>query len=212
MEKDFIGYEYKDVVVRKEREALWIDSMKNYGWQCSRSHPAIVKHIWGPFRVMAAPLALLPGTPFAKMIVDHNSDKKVELAFKRDKNIENKAELVRLQRLFETYAAELDELEDSKKTGAAAVSSFLGIAGTVLLGVSTFSYLAGNIPLCIVTAVPGFLGWVIPVFLYSGLKGIRTRKVEPVMEEKQEEISKVNEQSYLLLQESQMEEKNGRKR
>lgn len=94
-----------------------------------------------------------------------------------------------------TYAAELDELEDSKKTGA-------GLAGTVFLGVSTFSYLAGNIPLCIVTAVPGFLGWVIPVFLYSGIKGIRTRKVELLMEEKQEAISKVNEQSYFLLQES----------
>ena len=66
---NFVGYEYKAVKVPKELESLWNDSMMNFGWQLEKSEPARVKHIWGPLRVMIAPLALIPGTPFRKMII-----------------------------------------------------------------------------------------------------------------------------------------------
>lgn len=187
-DNNFVGYEYKTVKIPKELESLWNDSMQNFGWKLEKSEAAMVKHVWGPIRVLLAPLALIPGSPFRKMVTDHESETEVELTFKRDKNIAGKTDLTRLQTQFETYARGIESLEDSKSSSATIAAYVIGLIGTVFMGVSMFTYLAGSLPLMVVMAIPGLLGWILPNFVYKSLKGKKIHTVEPQIEKQHESI------------------------
>lgn len=184
----FVGHEYKTITVRRDMESLWADSLKPFGWQLEKSGPAVVKHLWAPLRLMMAPLALLPGTPFAKLIRDHDSDTHSTLSFKRDKQILNKTELTRLELQFENQARTIDELETSKTAGASALAYTIGIIGTAFMAGATFSYLAGMLPACIVLAILGFIGWIVPYFAFQSAKNSKTMKVIPTIEHQYENI------------------------
>ena len=191
VKKQYIGYEYKTVTVRAEIESLWVDSQRSFGWELEKKEKAIIKHVWGPLRVMLAPLALLPGSQCDKLIVDRESDKKVVLTFKRDKKIENKEKLNRLESGFERTAAALDALESSKTTSGTVAAYTVGLVGTVFMGLSMFSYLGGMLPLCILLAVPGFVGWILPFFLKKTLVSKKTQLVQPEIERQYEDIYSV---------------------
>lgn len=193
MEKEnkFVGYEYKNVTVKGEMETVWRDGYRNFGWKLEKSRPTIVKHIWGPIRVMIAPLAIFPGSHFSKMVRDHESETKVDLIFKRDKYIERKVELNRLQLQFENSAKEIDRLEKSKSTTASIAAYAVGIIGTVFMAGSTFSYLAGMLQLCVILAVPGFAGWILSYFIYKTVKSSKTKKVAPLIEQKYDNIYEI---------------------
>lgn len=197
--QEFTGYEYKTMEVRKKLEQLWVDSYTSYGWELTKKEPAIVKHVWGPLRVMMAPLALLPGTPFSKMIINHESEEKTSLTFRRNRQIENKAELNGLQHQFDINVKEIDRLETAKKTGPATISYTVGLAGTVWMGLATFAYLSGNVPACVIFAVPGILGWVLPAFIYKGVKKRKTGALNPMIEQHYDAINQINEQGYGLI-------------
>lgn len=195
----FVGYEYKTVTVRTEMEGLWVDSERNFGWELDKKEPAIVKHVWGPLRVMLAPLALLPGSQCDKLIVDRESEKKVVLTFKRDRMTENKDKLGRLETGFERSAAAIDALEAAKTAGGTAAAYAAGLLGTVFMGISVFSYLGGMLPLCILFAVPGFIGWVLPPFLKHMMVAKKTRAVQPHMEKQHEDIYQICREANVIL-------------
>lgn len=196
---NFIAYEYKTVTAPRNMESVWKDGYKNFGWKLEKSQAALVKHVWGPIRVMVAPLALLPGTPFAKMVMDHKSETNVELKFKRDRDIPRKSELNRLQSQFESYTQEIDYLEASKSSSAAAVACTVGIIGTVFMAASVFSFLAGMIPLSVLTAVPGFSAWILSYFIYQSVKGSKTKKVIPMIEKQYDNIYEACAKANVLL-------------
>ncbi len=52
---------------------------------------------------------------------------------------------------------------------------------------------------CILLAVPGFLGWILPHFLYRRIAGKRTEKITPLMEAKYDEIYEICEKGNKLL-------------
>lgn len=195
----FVGYEYRKVTVPGDMESLWRDSLSHFGWTLDKSEPATVKHVWGPIRVMLAPLALIPGSPAGKMIRDRPSDSKVDLTFKRDKAITNKAELNPLQSRFEASAGKIRRLEDSKTIGATIVSYIIGLLGTVFMGFSVFSYLDGLLSLSIVLAVPGFIGWILPFIIYQVVKGGRTRKIAPLIQKENDAIYEVCAKANAIL-------------
>ena len=181
LENNFVGYEYKTVTVPKELDGLWTDSLRSFGWELDKKAPAVVKHVWGPLRVMMAPLSVFGGK-FKESVVDHESATRVELTFKRDRALPGKAELSCLQPQFENCAKSIKSLEQSKTAGATIASSAIGLVGTVFLALATFSFLAGATPACIVLAVPGFLGWIVPFFAYRSLRAKKTKAVEPLIQ------------------------------
>ena len=194
-ENNFVGYEYKRVVVPNEQESLWCDSMQSFGWIVDKRKAAHVKPVWGPIRLMLAPLALLPGFPFAKMIKDHDSDTQTELTFKRDKRIEGKAELVRLQAQFENYARGIESLENTKSFGARIAAYVIALIGTAFMAGSVFAMLAGMIPLTVILAIPAFVGWVLPYFIFRSMTSKRTKTVEPQIEKQYDGIYDVCQQA-----------------
>jgi len=169
-ENSFIGYEYKDVTVRRDMEALYTDSFPSFGWQ--------------PEGRMAS---LSPGTA-------------VTLKFKRNRRIANKAELTRLQREFERHISEIEKLEDSKMIMPSAAAYSVGIIGTALMAGSVFAVTAAHpiVPLCIVLAIPGFIGWVIPYFLFNRMKQKRTSEAMPLIDSKYDAIYEICDKACRL--------------
>lgn len=196
----FVAYEYKRITARSDMENIWRDGLSNLGWTFEKREPAVVKHVWGPIRVMLAPLALIPGSPAARMICDHPSETKVDLLFKRDKDLPQKSELNRLQSSFESCTAAINHLEKSKSTTAVSLAYVVGLMGTFFMAGSVFGQLAGLLPLSIILAVPGFSGWIMPYFLHQVLKAKKTKKVTPLINEQYGRIYEVCAKANMLVQ------------
>ncbi len=177
--RDFIAYEYKEVTADPGWVSFFIDGYGNFGWK-------VDENVRQDYPEPAAPGAVR---------------KKNVIRLKRDRKIINKTELTRLQRNFEACVAEIGHLEKEKTSLPTIAAVSVGIAGTAFMAASTFAVTASppHIILCVILAVPGFLGWILPYFLYR--KGVRrqTRKLAPMIEEKYDEICEICEKGSKLL-------------
>ncbi len=168
-ENNFVGYEYKDVTVKRSMEPVYADGYTNFGWA-------------------------LEGTSTPIQSVGS-----VTMKFKRDRKIRNKAELGRLQRQFDSCVAEIDRLEFSKSIAASAAAFSIGIAGTAFMAGSVFAYLADMLPLSVILAIPGFAGWILPYFCYLNIRRKKTEQVSPMIDQKYDEIYEVCEKASAIL-------------
>lgn len=168
-QKDFIGYEYKELTVKRNFESVYTDSYPSFGWELEGS--------------------FIPpqGSTF------------ISLKFKRNRKLRNKAEISRLQRQFESGVAAIEALEFSKVTKASGVAYGIGLVGTAFMAGSVFAVTAGNIPLCIVLAIPAFVGWVAPYLLFRRISTRKSAEVSPLIDKKYDEVYDICEQSSRLL-------------
>ena len=106
-----------------------------------------------------------------------------------------------MQRNFEACIGEIEALEKAKTSAASIWSITLGIIGTAFMAGSTFAVTAqpAHVILCIILAVPGFIGWILPYFLYKKIKDIKIKKLTPLIEEKYDEIYEICEKGNRLL-------------
>lgn len=165
----FVAYEYKDVTVKRDMEAIYTDGYQSFGWKPDGR-----------------------GVSLSGLT-------SVNLKFKRDRKITNRNELAKLQREFENCAEEIKRMEDAKVITPSVVAYTIGLVGTACMAGATFAYLAGMIPLCIILAVPGFIGWVIPYFCYLRVKRSKTAQVAPLIDQKYDVIYEVCEKANGLL-------------
>ena len=168
---NFVGYEYKDITVDREVESMYTDGYQNFGWVLEK--------------VITAPIGL----------------NNVILKFKRDRRIRNKMELTRLQRQFDVCVAEIMKMEKSKADKAAIVAFTVGVIGTAFMAGSVFAIVASPpiIPLCIILAVPAFIGWTLPYFLYKSSYSKKAAQLVPLIDKKYDEIYEVCERANSLL-------------
>lgn len=169
---NFVGYEYKDVTARNDMVALWSDSMVSFGWELEESTASIVQGI-----------------------------NTVNLKFKRDRKIRNKAELTRLQRQFEASVREIETLEKSKTMNASIFAFTFGIIGTAFMAGSVFTYIGDMLLPSIILAIPGFIGWILPYFCYVKLKDKKTASVTPLIDHQYDMIYETCEKASSLLSE-----------
>ena len=179
----YVGYEYREISVPRKYASLCLDSYPCFGWEedPNQGRP-------GRRRGPAIPAA--PGP------------KEMEtLCFRRARSISGKAELTRLQRNFDSCIAELGALEQSKTTLGMVASLTVGLLGTAFIAGSTFSAVSTPpmIWLTILLAIPGFLGWIIPYFLYRAIVRRKTAQIEPLMEQKYDEINNICQKGCRLL-------------
>ena len=123
------------------------------------------------------------------------------IRMKRNRKIMNKAELTRLQRHFEACAREIDEMERSKTSVAMVWALSIGIIGTAFMAGSVFA-VTHQPPiywLCIVLAVPAFCGWIAPYFVFRRKVELQTKKIQPMIETKKDEIYEICEKGHSLL-------------
>lgn len=169
--KDYRAWEYREVSLPDSKASFYLDCCENFGWQQDENFPPQV------------------------------SRGKVVLKLKRDRRILNKTELTRLQRHFEADLAEIATLERSKTTAANLFALLTGLLGTAFMAGSTFAAVADPpiVWLCILLAIPGFGGWIAPVFLYRAARDKKARQVQPFIEAKLEEIYEICEKGHSLL-------------
>ncbi|MDE7186747.1 MAG: hypothetical protein K2O13_04485 [Lachnospiraceae bacterium] len=156
--------------------SLLLDGYENFGWEVNDSLPD-------------SGIAEKPG-----------SGGKTVIRLKRDRKILNKAELTRLQRNFEACVSEIQTLERRKTSAATAYAIVLGVIGTAFMAGSTFMVTEQpHYILCILLAIPGFLGWIFPYFLYKKTAEKETKKIMPLIEAKYDEIYEICEKGSKLL-------------
>lgn len=168
-ESNFVGYEYQDISVKRSMAAVYTDGYENFGWK-------------------------LDGTT-----EQPEKNDSVTMKFKRDRKIRNKAELTRLQRNFDACVSEILSLESSKYIRASVAAYAVGIAGTAFMAGSVFSITSDKLIPCIIFAIPAFIGWVLPYFLYRGIMKKKTAHVTPLIDQKYDELYAVCEKANCLL-------------
>lgn len=172
MEKsNFIGYEYQEVMVKRSMISVYADGYENFGWEMEGTEER-------------------PGKTAVDTIV---------MKFKRDRKIRNKAELTRLQRNFDACISEILSLEASKQTKASIVAYTVAIIGTAFMAGSVFFVTADKILPCVILAIPAFIGWILPYFLYRKVEEKKTDQVTPLIEQKYDELYTVCEKAHGLL-------------
>lgn len=165
----FIGYEYKEISTATPMFSLLVDCYGYFGWDVDEN----TRHA--------------------------HTDHFIKL--KRDRRIINKAELTRLQRKFEAGVADLVELEKAKTTKATIAALTLGIVGTAFMAGSVFAVTAEppRIFLSILLAIPAFIGWISPYFVFKKMKAIQIEALNPAIEETYDAIYSVCEKGAKLL-------------
>lgn len=172
---NYIGYEYKEITVNADQAAMYLDSYENFGWIVEEESSGGKD----PYR----------------------RKNQVKIRMKRDRKILNKMELTRLQRNFEACIHEIDLLERAKTSAATMWAILIGIVGTAFIAGSTFAVTSEPpiVWLCILLAVPGFVGWTLPYFVYRSVVKKQTEKLQPLIEQKLDEAYEVCEKGHELL-------------
>lgn len=168
-ERNCVMYEYKNVTIRKDLANLYIDNYKNFGWE----------------------------TEDARYSLTEIGD--VSIKFRRDRKIQNKVELTRLQNQFDACVQEIQKLEKSKTKGPAATAMVIGTVGVVLMGGAVFTAVAGKVAAGVVMAVPGFAAWAAPYGVYNKQTKTKSEKVTPLIDEKYDELYNICEKAHALL-------------
>ena len=179
----YVGYEYMEVKAEGSRASMYMDAYRSFGWE--------------PDENLNAGYHQNP----CQSHVGRQKEGTVLLRFKRDRKLVNKTELTRLQRNFEDCMHQIDVLEKSKTSKGTMVSISIGIVGTIFMAGSTFAVTASPpvIWLCILLAIPGFAGWILPYFCYKAIVLKRIKTVNPLIEEKYDEVYEICEKGSRLL-------------
>lgn len=169
--RNYIGYEYKEIRADSFNVSLYLDSYESFGWKMDEN----------------------------TSIMKENGESIIRI--KRDRKIINKQELTRLQRNFEDCIKQISLLEKSKSSGAIIASITVGVLGTACMAGAVFAYLAATpmIWLCILLAIPGFAGWIFPLFLFQHLIRKKGEKINPLIEEKYDEIYEICKKGNKLI-------------
>ncbi len=122
---------------------------------------------------------------------------KVQLHFKRSRNIPGKTELIRLQQHYEACMAEIATLEASKSS----VPMVVWLVGCAFMAGSVFAVTADRpiIWLTVVLGIPGFALWGGAYFGYKIARQRRTAQVAPLIEAKFDEAYQVCEKAQQIL-------------
>lgn len=179
--KEFIAYEYKEITAEKNEISFLMDGYECFGWELD-------ENIQGNSSGMYES-AYLPRSA------------RVVIRLKRNRKIINKMELTRLQRNFEACVREIKMLENKKTSKGTMYSLIVGLIGTAFMAGSVFAITAPvpNILLCIILAIPAFIGWVCPYFIYKKATSQETERINPLIEEKFDEIYEICEKGNKLL-------------
>ncbi|KFI53802.1 hypothetical protein KIH79_08520 [Bifidobacterium sp. 82T10] len=104
------------------------------------------------------------------------------LRLRRARAIDNKTELVRLQRRFEAQSAQIANLDAAPARNGRIAALSLGLVGCAFLAGATFAYLASMIALMIILAVPGFACWIAAYPACRAVVAATGRRAAPTIE------------------------------
>ncbi len=168
--KAYVGYEYQDLKIDKSSLHGYMDGYVNFGWEMLEQRG-------------------MTGEP-----------NKVLVSMRRDSRIINKIELTRLQSHFEDCMDQIVKLEKSINSAAVIASMTIALIGTAFMAGSVFAVVADqpNYLLMVLLAIPGFAGWIMPIFVHKKVLVKKRHEINPLIESKRVEVDQVCQKAHGL--------------
>jgi len=171
IQKEYKSYDYKQVVVKEKQASYYIDCYENFGW-----------------------------------FLDENKEMQRKynqclIYFKRDKNIANKAELIRLEQNFDACILEINELEHAKYVKPTIQSMTCGLIGITFVIGSIFAIVSksANFWASAFLALLGILGLTLPYFIFRNGVIRKTKELKPFIENKYMDVDNICRKGNSLL-------------
>lgn len=169
--KNFIGYEYKEVTIKPNMESVYVDGYTNFGW--------ILEATGTPVQ---------PGKIMLRLKRDRKIRNKAELTRLQYQFEASVIDIESLEQSKTTGAAIASFTIGVIGTAFMALSTF-AMTGTGL---------NHSIPTSIIFAVPGLIGWVLPYFVYTRKSTNKTDELTPMIENKYDEVYDICEKASKL--------------
>lgn len=165
-------YDYKTIKVKRSVETLVCDTYENLGWELTNT-------------------SAVEGSLFH-----------INLSFKRNRKIENKVELLKLQEKVDNTIANIDALQNKRKNAGLVGALSTGIAGALVFGggmsmtmlLSGVGYMIGGIALGLVGA--GICALSYPIFKKINKK--KNTEINPILECEYDKLADFCEQAVKL--------------
>lgn len=168
-----ITYDYKTVRTSRTMEAMLTDAYQNLGWE-------------------------LTNTTMAE-----GSLNSVNVSFKRNRKIENKMELNKLQEKIDATLSNLTKLQSKKKSAGVPEGVTVGCIGALTFGggmsmaltLTGVGFMVGGIVLGVVGIGIGLLGWL----THNKIQKKKLSKIEPLIESEYDKLSDLCEQANNII-------------
>ena len=197
-EENFVAYEYKNVNVKRNSMEQYIDCMENFGWTLVDGDGYNAQALLSNLNPVNLGMNI---ANFAQTIGDTSADDSVPvtLQFKRDRRIENKQQLDKLEKEYVEALSAIDRIERKNSAQTMGVSLGTGIVGAVFVGLSVYNFVASNIVLGVVFAVIGAIGWTIGFFSNRKVGSKKSTQAEPHVQEQLDIVYSACEKAHALL-------------
>lgn len=121
------------------------------------------------------------------------------LIFKRNRRIENKHELDRLERKCEEALSAISRLERKNNAQSMGVALGTGIIGAAFIGLAVYNFIFSNIALGVVFAIIGAIGGAVGFFSNRKIGRKKAVQTEPQIQEQLNIAHSACEQAHALL-------------
>lgn len=181
MKDENIVYEYKSINVKTELEPIYTDCYEHFGWirikENERKDYYINNNVYQDV---------------------------VNIRFKRNSQIENKAELKIYQDECEKSFLKINRLEKEPSSLAIIYALIIGLIGILFLVVAIFAILGNKWFIGAISIIMGCIGFILPYFVYRRTKGSKEKENKTKIEEEQEKILKMFKQSKKILEKNEL--------
>lgn len=196
--ESFVAYEYKNITVNRDSVAIYTDCLSNFGWELIDEH----EYGYGPARTGASPVnaSVNPHAYTVQAPPDKvDGPDMVALKFKRDRRIDNKLEINRLERKCEEALAAIRGLERKSSAYTMGASLGAGIVGAAFIGFGVYNFIASNIVVGVLLTIVGVAGWAIGFFAHNKVGKKKSAQTDPMIQEQLDIAYSACEQAHALL-------------
>lgn len=173
--KKFRTYDYTSVVVNKELESVYIDTYESFGWELTTSELSMQ---------------------------NTNMTKNIKLSFKRDRKINKKSELNKLQKETEICFSNIKKF-DKQKTSRATINALsIGLLAIIFIALSVFiitDYIRISRFFSGLFGTLGILLCIPPYFIYRQTVTNSTEKIGPLIDKEYDKISDICLKAHNLI-------------
>lgn len=179
MREDCIAYEYKSININKDLEPMYTDCYKNFGW-------------------------IICNNEKRDYYINNNYDSNiVELKFKRNRNISNRTELNKLQRICEDAFITIDKLEKMPNQFATMYSLIVGFIALIFIAISVLTIIKNIWFLAILCGLIGFVICAFPYSIYKNTLESKEKENKIKIDEQQDIIYNAYEEAKKIVLESE---------
>ena len=194
---DFVAYEYKSVNATRDSAGMQIDCMENFGWILIENDGYDAQALFSNLN----PVNLGRNIAGAAQTFCETADATtaITLKFKRDRRIENKQQLEKLEREYEAAMSAITRIGRKNEAQTMGVSLGIGIIGAVFVAISVYSFVASNILAGVLFAAVGAIGWAVGFFSNRKVGRKKSDQTEPTIREQLDIAYGACEQARALL-------------